>query len=319
MKKLTAALSAAAIAVTMAVPFTAGAATIVDEDFNADHGAQWSPNTYFNNVADGRFALSTDAGAKNTLSKTIDWSGKYTVTFKLITGDKTSGVALRMVNSGNWFPLIDAPSNGTYDANTLKVGNGLKTSQNVLYSGGGTAYLIPNKTYDCTISVDGSTASVDVAGEFKTAGKTVDTQAITIPQEVLAEGTSLSFTCYNNNGSANTYIDDIKIETEETAEPVKAATKTDPVNVAWSDESITVEGITITGTTTVICGDANVQFYRTDITAGDTAVNGGTIALNDQSKPFETKVAAGQTGSFYTAVTYKNDLPAITWTVTCNE
>lgn len=86
--------------------------------------------------------------------------------------------------------------------------------------------------------------------------------------------------------------------------------------------SVVIEGIVITNGNDIVCNGQTVQFFRTDITAGTNAVNGGTITAATSNatatQEYRTSVEAGQTGSFYNAVTFNGDPSDITWTYTFN-
>lgn len=308
MKKLTAVISAAAIAATMVVPITAGAATT---ELNA------GSNKYTAIPAD---ALS---------------AGKYTAQLSVTTADKAGTFYVRLANkesaSTHYINALDIfaqtssdnaavrygysrvdSNNPTPNANAYGILNGEVSNSQV--------YLKGNATYDVTINVDGTTVSVDLApatgSAFANSTMTCPTLTFTIP-----EGITPGQIWINNNSSsrAGVTVSDVTFTVPEEETPATAETK--KVDAVLNGESVQIGNTTVTNTASdnIVVDGKYITFYKTTVTAGTNNVTGVKIKpkdYKDSAKQVNVNAEAGKTDSFYSAVisAVVTNLSADEWT-----
>lgn len=316
MKKFAAVIAASVLAA--AIPLTASAATIIEEDFSEEHKGVWSPSEYFTNVSNGMYDL-----AKGNLSKTMALNGDYAFTFDITTGDESiDGVYVKIQSKDNieYVNILDVAVNSG-SARVRNIDGSYTTAKTT--DNGGTErimYMAKNTTYTCTVTVTGNEATLDIDGQF-TNGLDFTPITATIPDHSSADTT---ITFFDHTGKTKFYLDNITITTPDEPADVEPTATTEHVS-AQVEGSFEVGGTTITTEGDVVsAGDKDVHFYKTTITAGTNDVNGGKIKAELDGKSiendFSTAVKANDTGVFYNAVCVADgaDVSGIAWSYTFN-
>lgn len=325
MKKLTAAISAAAIAAAMAVPITAGAATTdFVFDFNSAYtkGDAWAAlgGTGTNqekietarDAATGKLAIQkTDGSTLYQIQKSgMGLTGAYTISFDLTiptAGNVNQFVCELKDNNGK---TIVYKTNYFYSSTKSEalVKYNLSSAGDVqlAYTDSGNVRLSGEKEYTVTISMeaDGSYSITTVPAEgsdFFNAGKAANT--ITGKFENYSSTENLRFFCADTASAAPYYIDNIRLTTA--SQPATA--KTSKVTAAING-SVQIGGTEVTGATndSIVVGDKYITFYRTDVTKGAKDVSAVTLRPTevsaDKAVSVDVDTTADGTASFYSAV-----------------
>lgn len=345
MKKITAVISAAAIAATMAVPITAGAAT-EDFVFNFDstytQGDAWSVTggsgtnqekmETARNATTGKLALQKDAVASTTAyqiqKSAMGLIGGYTLSFNLTipTAGNVNQFVCELKDNNNSTAIYKTNYfySSTKSEALVKYNlSGTGDKQLTYTDASGNVRLKGETEYTITIVMNEngqySITTVPVAGsDFFNKGKMATTINGSFNNYTSTE--NLRFYCADVS-AAPYYIDDIRlIKDYVLTTEASAVTEKVPAEI---EGSVTIGDTTVTGVSNdnVVVGDKYISFYKTTVTAGDKAVNGMTIkpagytgaaaTVNDI-----TAAANGGTASFYTAVINSDGTEITDWKYT---
>lgn len=318
MKKLTAVISAAAIAATLALPITAGAAEVLNDTFTNTPESpytntagwmvgsktvvdQYSENSIKAAITDDGVGLSKPStnAVMWKMTKALDLSGEYTLSFKLKTGSATPGnFYVDLTGDVGTCQYRLSAATGAYSG---KVGTTAMT-----YTTGSNLYFAMDTVYDVTIDVDASgNYTVNTVGQFKSPGTTATTIRGSFG-EGYTKTKSLVFQP-NTNDMSTIYIDDVKITTPDIPIETPADANTEQVSAVINGDSVQIGNTTVTDVeaNSVIVGDQYISFYKTTVTAGTKSVSGVAIkpeGYTGDAEKVAVNAEAGQTASFYSAV-----------------